>query len=161
MQNERETTFGSSLRLAREAKQLTQTQLANLVGTSQQNIAGMEAGRSLPKEAIYDKLCEVFGKHSDIAQLPPRGVIKLGYDTVENARVKSERRHTVSEAAPEYKATALSPQARELAELFDMLPQDRLTRVAVHRECTGLLLAHLAHAATQVVSGVAVLEHKP
>lgn len=155
MNSSSETTFGKSLRLARESKKLTQTQLADLAGTSQQNIAGMEAGRSLPKQAIFDKLCEVFGQHSSVAQLPPRGVIRMGYDVVEDVMEKSRSipLHTSSQQP-------LSPQAQELAELFDMLPQDKLTRVAVHRQCTGLLLEHLARASTPAVLATDVQAHR-
>ena len=131
-----ETTFGKSLRLEREARQLTQTQLAVLAGTSQQNIAGMEAGRSLPKEAIFEKLVEVFGKHSSVAQLPPRGVIKLGYDTV-------ERVSHASKVKPVKAAATLSAQAQELGELFDMLPPDRITRTKAYYSCTQTLLEAL------------------
>ncbi len=155
MNSSSETTFGKSLRLARESKKLTQTQLADIVGTSQQNIAGMEAGRSLPKQAIFDKLCEVFGQHSSVAQLPPRGVIRMGYDVVEDVMEKSRSTPQRTLSQP-----PLSPQAQELAELFDMLPQDRLTRVAVHRQCTGLLLEHLSHAATSGALAIDALAHK-
>lgn len=150
-----ETTFGKSLRLEREARQLTQTQLATLVGTSQQNIAGMEAGRSLPKEAIFEKLVEVFGKHSSVAQLPPRGVIKMGYDTVERIAHTSKAKPAASSRA------TLSAKAQELGEVFDMLPPDRLVRESVYRECTGLILPHIDPASTPTSVAVSLLEHKP
>lgn len=141
MNSTAETTFGKSLRLAREAKQLTQTQLAKIVGTSQQNIAGIEAGRSLPKDDLFDKLVEVFGRHSAVAQLPPRGVIKFGYDTVEDIRVKSA-------AVPQ---TTPNGYCDKLTALFNRLPDDEVIQAMAFSQCAQVLFALLSPAPTQAL----------
>ena len=71
---ESRTTFGRALRAERESKggDWTQKHLADLVGTTQQNIGHWESGRSLPKEDAFEKLVEIFGPDSPIAALPPR-----------------------------------------------------------------------------------------
>jgi transcriptional regulator with XRE-family HTH domain len=72
--------------------ELTQTQLADAVGTTQQNVAGWEKGKSLPKQATFDRLVEVFGEHSVVAALPPRGEILLAHSAIDNAMEPAFRR---------------------------------------------------------------------
>jgi transcriptional regulator with XRE-family HTH domain len=71
------TTFGKILREERKRKKMNQSQLAELVGTTQQNIGHWEGGRTLPKQASYDKLLDVFGTDSRLSYLPTRGEIRL------------------------------------------------------------------------------------
>lgn len=77
MEEPTKTTFGKLLRAERKRLDLTQQELADKVGTNQQNIGGWEAGRTIPKQDARDKLLEVFGKNSPLALLPYRGEITL------------------------------------------------------------------------------------
>lgn len=86
MEEPTKTTFGKVLRAERKRLELTQQQLADRVGTNQQNIGGWEAGRTLPKQDAHDKLLEVFGKNSPLALLPPRGEIQLAAHIAANAQ---------------------------------------------------------------------------
>ena len=83
------TTYGKAVRAERKLRELTQEQLAKAVGTSQQNIGGIEAGRSLPRPDLHDKLVQFFGKHSPIAALPPRDEILLAANAIANAQASS------------------------------------------------------------------------
>lgn len=64
--------FARVLRAERKRLEMTQVQLAEAIGTSQQNIGGMERGLSLPRPELHDKMVELFGRHSPVANLPPR-----------------------------------------------------------------------------------------
>lgn len=78
MEEQKVTTFGKVLKQERERLGLTQTQLAERMKTTQQNIGHWESGRSLPKHDAYEKLLEVFGTDSLLSHLPPRGQINVG-----------------------------------------------------------------------------------
>lgn len=66
------TTFGKVLRQLRRDKELTQAQLAEKVGTSQQNIQGIEAGKSAPGNEIYERMLDFFGHDSLLSSVPPK-----------------------------------------------------------------------------------------
>lgn len=66
------STFAKALRMERERLGLTQKELADKLGCAQQNVAGMENDKSLPKPDLHDKMIEVFGPNSPVAALPPR-----------------------------------------------------------------------------------------
>ena len=100
--------FARVLRAERNRLKMTQTQLAEAIGTSQQNVGGMERGLSLPRPELFDKMVEVFGKHSPVANLPPRRDVLIpgaSAEVIERARVlsfdkKPEVPAPASEAAP-------------------------------------------------------------
>jgi len=71
------TTFGKALKAERERKELTQSQLAERLGTTQQNIGHWEAGRSLPKQETHERLLEVFGPDSVLSYMAPKGEIRV------------------------------------------------------------------------------------
>lgn len=75
MNEQAATTFGAALKSERERMGLTQTELATRISTSQQNIAGWEKGRALPRQELFEKLVAHFGKDSPLAALPPRGTL--------------------------------------------------------------------------------------
>lgn len=64
-------TFGDVLRRDRERKELSQDALAKLLGVSQQAVANWESGASLPAKHRREKLYEVLGRDSLIAQFRP------------------------------------------------------------------------------------------
>ena len=66
-------SFHDALFAERERVGLTQTQLANALGTSQQNVASWESGRSVPRARTLARLVEYFGPNSPIARLAPKG----------------------------------------------------------------------------------------
>lgn len=76
MEEQRVTTFGKVLKQERERLGLTQTQLAEKMETSQQNIGHWESGRSMPKHDAFERLLRVFGADSLLSHLPPRGEIR-------------------------------------------------------------------------------------
>ena len=75
-------TFAEALRTERRRMDLTQEELAVRLETSQQNVAAWEAGKSLPRPELQKALVEVFGPHSAIAALPPRGQIPRGVSSL-------------------------------------------------------------------------------
>ena len=141
------TTFGKLLRQERKRKELNQTQLAELVGTTQQNIGNWEAGRNLPKQDAFDKLIEVFGKDSALALLPPKGEIRLEGKAVSSANTKAELvtapsrvdlTHTqTGEKLDEAQLNALWVQGRQQSEerFATALPEH--LRQFVHRRVGG------------------------
>ena len=71
--NNNTPTFGNVLRGERVLRKLTQTNLADMLDTKQQTVAGWEAGKSVPGSRYHDALVEIFGRDSPIAALPKRG----------------------------------------------------------------------------------------
>lgn len=67
--------FGRALRLERKRLGLTQTEVADRIGTSQQNVAGWEAGRAMPRQEMMAKVLQFFGQKSSLAQLPDRELL--------------------------------------------------------------------------------------
>jgi DNA-binding XRE family transcriptional regulator len=82
--------FARVLRAERKRLQLTQVQLAQAIGTSQQNIGGMERGLSLPRPELHDKMVELFGQHSPVANLPPRRDVLIPGPSAEVIRRASQ-----------------------------------------------------------------------
>jgi putative transcriptional regulator len=50
------------LKVARAEKDLTQEDLANLIGVSRQSINAIESGRYVPSTVLASKMAQVFGK---------------------------------------------------------------------------------------------------
>jgi transcriptional regulator with XRE-family HTH domain len=129
MEEQAVTTFGKVLRQERNRKGMNQTQLGELVGTTQQNIGHWEAGRTMPKQESYEKLLEIFGDDSPLSYLPPRDEIRLEAKAIAQASSKAVLDVKPSTAAlypPEVKfataATAASRRANLLSSLEDDLP---------------------------------------
>ena len=61
------TSFFSdyNLRELRKSKNLTQTELAKLVGVDQRTVSGWETGISEPSYAVLAVLCEIFEETFD------------------------------------------------------------------------------------------------
>jgi len=60
----------NTVREKRNAKQLTQTQLAELIGVSRQTIFSIETGKYVPSVILAIKLARVFGEPvEDVFQL--------------------------------------------------------------------------------------------
>lgn len=59
--------IAKAIRQTRNDAQLTQTQLAGLLGTTQGNIARLESGRHLPSTRILQRIARVTGTHLRIA----------------------------------------------------------------------------------------------
>jgi transcriptional regulator with XRE-family HTH domain len=83
------TTYGKALKAERQRLDLTQAKLAEMAGTTQQNIQGIEAGRSIPGTDIHDKLVEIFGRHTPLVNTARRGDIVLAADAIANAKATS------------------------------------------------------------------------
>lgn len=90
MDEQGKTTFGKAVYSERKRMEMTQAQLAAAVGTTQQNVAGWEKGKSLPRDDTFQRLVDLFGPHSPVAALPPRGEIRLALDTVARAQLVHE-----------------------------------------------------------------------
>ena len=137
------TTFAKAVKLERNRLELTQTQLADAVGTTQQNVAGWERGKSLPKTPTWERLVELFGKDSIIAALPPRGEIPGGNEIMHSnrailtAQTKAEFSHIKSLPQPTPAPTAPcdDPHVALFATLFDKLPCDPMVRAMALGEC--------------------------
>lgn len=54
--------FAENLKSLRQTKQLTQNQLANLVGVDQRTVSAWEKGICEPSFAMLAKLCEIFNE---------------------------------------------------------------------------------------------------
>ena len=111
MQDRSSTTFAKAVRAERKRLQMTQDQLAVAVGTTQQNVAGWEAGKSLPRPETFDRLVETFGPHSVVAALPPRGEIQMAYQLIEDVMVKSKGEEAVGPLTLVAQAQAADPFA--------------------------------------------------
>jgi transcriptional regulator with XRE-family HTH domain len=55
------STLGSRFRALREARQLTQADLADSIGISQRHVSAIELGHAMPSIAVADTAAEVFG----------------------------------------------------------------------------------------------------
>jgi len=109
------STFARALRMERERLGLTQKELAEKLGCAQQNIAGMENDKSLPKPDLHDKMVEIFGQTSPIAALPPRrDIVEL------MARVSSPMFSRQQETLPE-SSEPLRDEWREV-DFSELLP---------------------------------------
>lgn len=128
-----QTTFAKALRAERQRLELTQTQLADKIGTSQQNVAAWEAGKSLPRPEVFDALVEVVGRHSVIAALPPRGEIPGGTELLDANVAIYNAELSARNAVP-------SSFAQALVILFDALPDDPVTRATVFSHATTVIL---------------------
>ena len=53
------------MKSARVAKDLSQQQLADLIGVSRQTINFIETGRYMPSTVVALKIARYFGKHAD------------------------------------------------------------------------------------------------
>ena len=60
--------FGRALRRDRQLREMTQDQLGEMLGTTQQNVGSWERGRTSPRKELLDKLLEIFGPDSQIAK---------------------------------------------------------------------------------------------
>lgn len=63
-----ELAFARALIAARASKGLTQSQLAELIGTRQPNIARLESGRGRPSVAMLEKLARALEISFEISQ---------------------------------------------------------------------------------------------
>ncbi len=115
-------TFAKAVRAERKRLCMTQDQLALAVGTTQQNVAGWEASKSLPRPDIFDNLVEVFGPDSVVAGLPPRGQIQL------------------TNQATEVTPPASSAFMQAINILYEALPQDPVLRATVFNKVCNVIL---------------------
>ncbi len=139
-----QTTFAKALRAERRRMELTQGELADKIGTSQQNVAAWEASKSLPRPELHDALVGVFGKHSVIAALPPRGEIPGGDEILRanQAIYTADLSARNATAAPPAQPAAapLSAFATAIGVLFDALPEDQVARATVFSDVTTTIL---------------------
>lgn len=68
--------FGKALRRDRQLRELTQEQLGEMLGTTQQNVGSWERGRTSPRKEHLDKLLEIFGPDSQVAKIAAQGPIE-------------------------------------------------------------------------------------
>lgn len=137
------TTFAKAIKLERNRLELTQTQLADAVGTTQQNVAGWERGKSLPKTPTWERLVELFGKDSIIAALPPRGEIPGGNEimysnrAILTAQTQAEYSHlkALPQPTPAPAQAPCEPHVAMLAAMFATLPDDPMVRALALGEC--------------------------
>lgn len=129
MEEQAVTTFGKVLRQERNRKGMNQTQLGELVGTTQQNIGHWEAGRTMPKQESYEKLLEIFGADSPLSYLPPRDEIRLEARAIAQASSKAVldvKPSTAAQYPPEVKfaspSDAMSRRKNLMATLETDLP---------------------------------------
>lgn len=153
MEEETITTFGKALRAERERMGLTQKELADRVGTVQQSVGGWEAGRSLPRPEMFDKLVEVFGPHSPVAALPPRGQIvqraKYGpspmrpFKEINESRIKRELDARLARAVEEPVRVYPHQEAAIDGLMSGPVVQSLDSRFANARRATAIRRAHL------------------
>lgn len=96
------TTVGKVLRAERERLNLTQKELGDKVGTSQQNIGGIEKGKSTPSDDLLDKLIELFGPGSPIAYTARRGEVRPPAVPEERVSYSRKTDGPAQEKAPAY-----------------------------------------------------------
>jgi DNA-binding XRE family transcriptional regulator len=136
-----QTTFAKALRAERRRMELTQGELADKIGTSQQNVAAWEASKSLPRPELHEELVKVFGKHSVIAALPPRGEIPGGDEILRANQAIYTADLSARNATPaQPAATPLSAFATAIGVLFDALPEDQVVRATVFSDVTTTIL---------------------
>lgn len=66
------STFGATLRTDRERLKMSQDQLADLLGVSQQAVANWEAGVSMPRRERRARLLQILGPGAELTKNPPR-----------------------------------------------------------------------------------------
>lgn len=75
-------SIGENIRKIRLQKNITQKQLAEILGTSQQNLAQYEAGKRNPKPETTLKIAQALGVLS--SQIDPKLGETIGFDTPED-----------------------------------------------------------------------------
>lgn len=66
--------FGEKLRMLRQQRGLTQTELANLLGTNQSHVGKMEKGTRSPSVEVLMKLMQIFNVSCDQLLMDDREV---------------------------------------------------------------------------------------
>ncbi|MER2552585.1 MAG: helix-turn-helix domain-containing protein [Thauera sp.] len=117
--------FSKRLIAAREAKGLTQVQLGEKLGVSQQTVAEWEAGRGFPRPARRDRLAEILGIEIG---LPPRYAGFVAASARENREeTKQLRLSGIAEAQKEgtpRDGRHRSPASAMEAAFREALPED-------------------------------------
>ena len=145
MEAKKSTTFAKAVKLERLRLELTQTQLADAVGTTQQNVAGWESSKSLPKTPTWERLVELFGKNSPVAALPPRGEIPGGDEIMRanrailTAQTQAEYSTAKTPAPPAAALAVCEPHVALLSALFSKLPEDPVVRALALGECAKVI----------------------
>jgi Zn-dependent peptidase ImmA (M78 family)/DNA-binding XRE family transcriptional regulator len=91
--------FGDRLKAAREARSLTQTALADLLGITRQAVSGYENGSQSPAPQVMRRITEILRvpPHFFILPPPPEETDTIFYRSMESAtksaRLKAERRY--------------------------------------------------------------------
>jgi DNA-binding XRE family transcriptional regulator len=132
------TTYGKALKAERIRKELTQRQLADATGTTQQNIGGIEKGKSVPRPELHLAFLDLFGPHSPLNNASPRGaIIQIATrDAISNMRRATDN----TGAVPAAKApTEYSEMADELARMFDNIPTAAHMRAKLFSQITNML----------------------
>jgi transcriptional regulator with XRE-family HTH domain len=65
-------TFGEVLKRDRKRLAMTQEEFGKLLHVSQQTVANWENGQSYPRQSRRQKIMEVLGSQSELANNPPR-----------------------------------------------------------------------------------------
>ena len=110
----------------------------------------MWKGRGHPPERWLNRLVEILGPNSAIAQAVARGDLGEHFTpTNEHTKSVAEAKSVISYArrglAPH--PAQLSDQAKNLAVLFDMLPNDPITRAIAYNKLSEILIRELRPAA--------------
>jgi len=121
-----ETTFARALRSERIRVGLTQAQLSNKIETSQQNVAAMEKGLSLPRHDLYERMVAFFGNTSVIAALPPKRDLLMATEAIGKA--------SASSSAPMFQRRQESLSEEE--EVRPVIPEMRTPRLRRERNLT-------------------------
>jgi transcriptional regulator with XRE-family HTH domain len=89
-------SVGANIRFLRELHNLTQIQLANIIGVSNKTISAWEAGRTEPNIEYINTMCTVFGcDSSDIINRP--------FVNQQLSKEQKEAINLLSRATPEQK----------------------------------------------------------
>ncbi|NMM13871.1 MAG: helix-turn-helix transcriptional regulator [Rhodoferax sp.] len=117
-------TFGYALNAERKRLGITQGQLAERTNTTQQNVAGLESDKSLPRPELFSKIIEVFGRDSILATLPSTRRILMIAPEINHVKSSQELQlRPIQQAALDALATALTDGRVSDAECVKLLSQ--------------------------------------
>lgn len=127
------STFGATLRTDRERLKMSQDQLADMLGVSQQAVANWEAGVSMPRRERRARLLQILGPGAELTRNPPRYEFIPAQDqpaSQPNSTLRGQRLESIEMATnPEFRR-----QSEEAAKNFEEARRKVELNLSRHRQ---------------------------